>query len=68
MLQLLPYSARAGTDEKVTAVGCKLLSFTVNDSDTTAKTKIKEIFLPGSHEWVMVYMKIKRIAHFKIFC
>lgn len=49
-------------------VGCKLLSFTANEGNTTAKTKIKEIFPPGSHEWVIVYIKIKIITHFKIFC
>lgn len=49
-------------------VGCKLLSFTANKGNTTAKNKIKEIFPPGSHEWVRVYIKIKIITHFKIFC
>lgn len=49
-------------------VGCKLLRFTANEGDTTAKTEVKEIFLPGSYEWVTVYIKIKIITHFQIFC
>lgn len=42
-------------------------SFTANEGDTTAKTKVKEIFLPGSYEWVIVYIKVKIITHFQIF-
>lgn len=68
MLSLLPYSTCVGTDEKITVVGCKLLSFTANEGDTTAKTTVKEIFLPGSYEWVIVHIKIKIITHSQIFC